>query len=65
VESTEALLAAFDEQARAEPPDPPAGVWHEPDGPVLRVVGQERGFVSAPRDTGARGAACPWPSPNS
>ena len=56
MESTEALLAAFDEQARAEPPDPPAGVWHEPDGPVLRVVGQERGFVSAPRDTGARGA---------
>lgn len=56
MESTEALLAAFDAQARAEPPAPPAGVWHEPDGPVLRVVGQERGFVSAPRDTGFRGA---------
>ncbi len=54
---TGALLAAFDAQARAEPPAPPAGVWHEPDGPLLRVVGQERGFISAPRDTGARGAA--------
>jgi hypothetical protein len=53
---TGALLAAFDAQARAEPPDPPPGVWHEHDGPVLRVVGQERGFISAPRDTGARGA---------
>jgi Acetyltransferase (GNAT) family len=52
---TGALLAAFDAQARAAPPDPPAGVWHEPDGPLLRVVGQERGFISAPRDTGARG----------
>jgi GNAT superfamily N-acetyltransferase len=53
---TAALLVAFDAQARAEPPDPPPGVWHEHDGPVLRVVGQERGFISAPRDTGARGA---------
>ncbi len=56
MESTDVLLAAFDAQARAEPPDPPPGVWHEHDGPVLRVVGQERGFISAPRDTGARGA---------
>jgi GNAT superfamily N-acetyltransferase len=56
VESTEALLAAFDAQARAEPSDPPPGVWHEADGPLVRVVGQERGFISAPRDTGARGA---------
>ena len=53
---TGALQAAFDAQARAAPPVPPAGVWHEPDGPLLRVVGQERGFISAPRDTGARGA---------
>jgi len=52
----EALLAAFDAQARAAPPDPPPGVWHETDGPLVRVVGQERGFISAPRDTGARGA---------
>ena len=51
----EALLAAFDEQARMESPSPPAGVWYEHDGPLLRVVGEERGFISAPRDTGARG----------
>jgi hypothetical protein len=50
------MLAAFDAQARAEPPDPPPGVWHEQDGPVLRVVGQARGFISAPPDTGLRGA---------
>jgi GNAT superfamily N-acetyltransferase len=55
VENTDALLAAFDAQARAEPPDPPDGVWHEADGPLVRVVGQERGFISAPRDTGVRG----------
>jgi GNAT superfamily N-acetyltransferase len=56
VESPEALLAAFDEQARIESPSPPAGVWYEHDGPLLRVVGEERGFIGAPRDTGARGA---------
>ena len=56
MEITEALLAAFDAQARPEPPTPPPGVWHEQDGPVLRVVGQIRGFISAPPDTGLRGA---------
>jgi GNAT superfamily N-acetyltransferase len=56
VEDNEALLAIFDAQARPEPPNPPAGVWHEQDGPLLRVVGQERGFISAPQDTGVRGA---------
>jgi len=56
VEDTHALLAAFDEQARTESSAPPAGVWYEPDGPLLRMVGEERGFISAPRDTGARGA---------
>jgi GNAT superfamily N-acetyltransferase len=56
VEDIAALLADFDAQARAEPPSPPPGVRHEQDGPVLRVVGQVRGFVSAPRDTGLRGA---------
>lgn len=56
MENAEALLAAFDAQARAEPPTPPPGVWHEPDGPVLRVVGQARGFISAPPDVGLRGA---------
>lgn len=49
------MLAAFDAQARAEPPNPPPGVRHEQDGPVLRVVGQVRGFISAPADTGLRG----------
>jgi hypothetical protein len=48
VESTEALLDAFDERARTEAPSPPAGVWYEHDGPLLRVVGEERGFISAP-----------------
>ena len=56
MESPDALLAAFDEQARAEPPVSAAGVWHESDGELLRVVGQVRGFISAPRDAGARGA---------
>jgi len=50
------MLAAFDAQARAEPPNPPPGVRHEQDGPLLRVVGQVRGFISAPPDTGLRGA---------
>src|SRR5262249_37348863 len=53
VDGTEALLAAFDGQARTESPSPPAGAWYERDGPLLRVVGEERGFISAPRDTGA------------
>jgi GNAT superfamily N-acetyltransferase len=56
VESTETLLAAYDAQARAAPSDPPAGVWNETDGPLVRVIGEERGFISAPRDTGVRGA---------
>lgn len=54
--SRQALLAEFDAQARPVPPDPPPGVRYETDGPVLRVVGEERGFISAPRDTGLRGA---------
>src|SRR5262249_799029 len=53
VDGTEALLAAFDGRARTESPSPPAGAWYERDGPLLRVVGEERGFISAPRDTGA------------
>ncbi|MEO3876404.1 GNAT family N-acetyltransferase [Nonomuraea sp. B12E4] len=50
------LLAAYDEQMRGAPPNPPTGVTHEQDGPLLRIVGQFRGFVSAPRDVGVRGA---------
>jgi hypothetical protein len=56
VRNTEALLAAFDAQARPEPPDPPPGIRYEQDGPVLRVVGADRGFINAPPDTGLRGA---------
>lgn len=49
------LLAAYDQQMRGVPPHPPAGVTYEQDGPLLRIVGQFRGFVSAPRDVGVRG----------
>lgn len=52
----EGLLAAYDAQMRLEPPEPPPGVRYEHDGPVMRVVGRHQGFVSAPRDTGLRGA---------
>ncbi|KNB52228.1 GNAT family N-acetyltransferase [Streptomyces caatingaensis] len=51
------LLAAYDEHMRGAPPVLPAGVRCERDGPVLRVVGDVRGFVAAPRDTGLRGTA--------
>ncbi|MGG2461344.1 GNAT family N-acetyltransferase [Streptomyces sp. RGM 3693] len=50
------LLAAYEEQMRGVPPTPPHGVCYEQDGPVLRVVGQFRGFVSTPSDVGVRGA---------
>ncbi|MEV6791720.1 GNAT family N-acetyltransferase [Streptomyces sp. NPDC051320] len=52
----DSLLTAYDEQMRGAPPHPPTGVTYEQDGPLLRVVGQFRGLVSAPRDIGARGA---------
>lgn len=51
------LLEAFDQQMRPEPGVPPAGVRYDRDGPVMRVVGWHRGFVSTPRDTGLRGEA--------
>ena len=50
------LLCAYDEQMRKAPLTRPAGVSYEQDGPVLRTVGQFRGFVSGPRDLGVRGA---------
>ncbi|MBN3928832.1 GNAT family N-acetyltransferase [Streptomyces verrucosisporus] len=50
------LLAAYDEQMRRPPANPPAGVRYERDGPVVRIVGGHRGFVATPRDTGLRGA---------
>ena len=49
---TAALLAAYDAQMRAVQPVPAPGVTYERDGPVLRVVGQHRGFVTGPRDWG-------------
>ncbi len=51
------LRSAYDDQLRGVPATPPAGVTYEVDGPITRVVGQFRGFVAAPRDTGLRGAA--------
>jgi hypothetical protein len=53
---TDGLLAAYDEQMRGAPPTPPTGVRYEQDGPLLRIVGQFRGFISCPRDVGLRGA---------
>jgi GNAT superfamily N-acetyltransferase len=51
------LLDAYDLQMRGVPPEPAAGVTHEEDGPVLRVVGERRGLVTGPRDLGVEGAA--------
>lgn len=54
---TEIFLAAYDDQMRGAPPTPPAGVTYEKDGPLLRIVGQFRGFVSGPRELGVDGDA--------
>ncbi|HJP78694.1 MAG TPA: GNAT family N-acetyltransferase [Pseudonocardiaceae bacterium] len=52
-----ALLRAYDEQARpAETRDLPPGLYAEPDGPIIRVVGDRRGFVNGPVDLGLSGA---------
>ena len=56
VNDTDSMLAAYDEQMRGAPPHPPADVRVEHDGPLVRVVGQLRGFVEGPREVGARGA---------
>ncbi len=69
------LLAAYDEHLRGTGV-PALGAWVERDGPLLRVVGEERGFVTGPRDLsgydvdalitaqtgffGARGEAVEW-----
>ena len=46
-----ALLAAYDDQVRpSEARDLPAGAHAEDDGPVVRVVGLYRGFISAPAE---------------
>lgn len=54
---TQTLLAAYDNQMRGAAPNPPAGVTYEKDGPLLRIVGETRGFVTGPRDLGLRGHA--------
>jgi GNAT superfamily N-acetyltransferase len=46
------LLEAYDAQLRGAPAVLPAGVTAERDGPLTRLVGQFRGFVSAPADLG-------------
>jgi len=53
----ETLRAAYDDQMRGAPPARPAGVTYEQDGPLLRIAGQFRGFVSGPRDLGVDGDA--------
>jgi hypothetical protein len=55
VTTVSALLTAYDEQMRGVQPEPPAGVRYERDGPLLRVVGEYRGYISGPRDVGVRG----------
>lgn len=52
------LLAEYDAQLRRRiPGHPPAGQSFRLHGPVLRVVGQHRGFIETARDVGVSGAA--------
>lgn len=54
----DALLSAYDAQVRRYVPShPPAQHRYEQLGPVLRVVGQQRGFVDPDRDVGVTGEA--------
>jgi GNAT superfamily N-acetyltransferase len=53
----ETLLAAYDDHLRpAEATNLEEGAWAEPDGPVIRIVGNHRGFISSPPDLGVSGA---------
>ena len=53
----ERLLAAYDRQVRtAEHSRLPPGVRAEADGPIVRVVGWDHGFISPPADLGLEGA---------
>lgn len=52
----ESLLRVYDEQMRGIGNPGRTGLIVEHDGPVLRVAGQHRGFVSGPRDLGIDGA---------
>lgn len=49
------LLAAYDSQLRGVPAVLPPGEHAEADGPLIRVVGGHRGYVTGPRDL--RGSA--------
>jgi hypothetical protein len=51
----EELLRAYDEQMRGIGNPGRPGLIIERDGPVLRVAGQYRGFVTGPRDLGLDG----------
>jgi hypothetical protein len=52
-----ALLRAYDEQARpAETLGLPPELSAEADGPIVRIVGDRRGFVNGPVDLGVTGA---------
>ena len=51
----ERLLRAYDEQMRGIGNPGRPGLIIERDGPVLRVAGQHRGFVTASRDLGVDG----------
>jgi hypothetical protein len=52
------LLAAYDQQRRpAETTNLPAGVHAEADGPIVRIVGQHRGFIGSPPHLDLDGAA--------
>jgi len=52
----EVLLRAYDEQMRGVSHQERPGITIEQDGPLLRVAGQFRGFVTGPRDLGVAGA---------
>jgi GNAT superfamily N-acetyltransferase len=55
--SDDALLDAYDAQMRQwVPANPPPGHRYDRVGPVLRVVGQRRGFIDPARDVGVEGA---------
>lgn len=50
------LLRAYDEQMRRPAHTQRPGITIEQDGPLIRVVGQARGFVTGPPDLGVSGA---------
>jgi GNAT superfamily N-acetyltransferase len=56
VTTFDALLSVYDRQMRGLEPKPRAGVRYERDGPLLRGVGGQRGYISGPRDIGVTGA---------